>query len=115
MKSLLHQCGFCKDAKRKLGRAFICTSLCLLNFFYVNAQSEKVSVSVKNGTIKELFKTIEKQTTYRFSYRSSEVETGKRITVEATKESVGSLLDKVLYDMGMSYVVENNTIVIIPD
>ena len=114
MKSLLHQCGFCKDAKRKLGRAFICTSLCLLNFFYVNAQSEKVSVSVKNGTIKELFKTIEKQTTYRFSYRSSEVETGKRITVEATKESVGSLLDKVLYDMGMSYVVENNTIVIIP-
>ena len=88
MKSLLHQCGFCKDAKRKLGRAFICTSLCLLNFFYVNAQSEKVSVSVKNGTIKELFKTIEKQTTYRFSYRSSEVETGKRITVEATKESL---------------------------
>ena len=105
MKGLLHQSGFGKNAKQELGRAFICTSLCLLNFFYANAQSEKVTVSVNNGTVKELFKTIEKQTPYKFSYRSSEIETGKRITIEATKESVGSVLDKVLYNMGMSYLV----------
>lgn len=114
MKTLLQQCGFCKNAKQELGRAFVCASFCLLNFFSANAQTAKVTVSVDNGTVKELFKAIESQTSYKFSYRSSEVQTDAKVSVNAKEETVKSILNKVLQGMGLSYVLENNTIVITP-
>ena len=42
---LVHQCGFCKDQSRNLEELLYALSTMSFKLFYVNAQSEKVSVS----------------------------------------------------------------------
>ena len=48
---------------------------------FANAQTGKVSINLKNASVKELFNAIESQTPYRFSYRSVEVENKKGVTI----------------------------------
>lgn len=53
--------------KKKNGRLRpLALSLCLLTFAGVSAQTDKVSLDVKNATVKELFSAIEKQTPWHF-------------------------------------------------
>ena len=48
----------------------------ILLFFFIGnvgmlaAQSQRVTIELKNATLKELFSIVEKQTSYRFAYRN---------------------------------------------
>ena len=48
------------------------------------AAQQKVSVYVTNATLKQVFGVIEKQTSYRFSYKSDIIDNRKDITIKKT-------------------------------
>lgn len=91
-------------------------ALSLFMFASINAyaQTGKVSVNTKNASLKEFFLNIEKQTSYRFSYRDADIKNKETITVAAQKEELKTLLMRELAQRGLTYKMSGNKIVIIP-
>ena len=90
----------------------IALSLCMLTFAGVSAQTGTVSVKVHNGTVKELFKSIEKQTSYRFSYREAEVSSLQSININAQNKELKGVLTEELSKLGLTYQVQGRKIII---
>ena len=105
-------------AKRSefIGRGLrpIALSLCMLTFAGVSAQTGTVSVKVQNGTVKELFKSIEKQTSYRFSYREAEVNSLQSININAQNKELKGVLTEELSKLGLTYQVQGKKIIVTP-
>lgn len=78
-----------------------------------NAQEAPVTINMKNASLKEVFNVIEKQTSYRFSYRDVVVPTKEDITISETNGTVSSILDKILPERNLGYsIVSTKSIVI---
>lgn len=89
---------------------FILLILCSFTAF---AQKQTVTVRLKNASLKQLFNSIEKQTTYRFSYRNLVLDEVRDITVSKEKAPVTEVLDVVLSGRNLQYeIVSNKTIVV---
>lgn len=73
--------------------------LCAFAFMNINAQTGKVSLQLRNASVKELFNSIEKQTPYRFSYRDNEIEGKGNINVSATHKELKQILENELSKM----------------
>lgn len=78
------------------------------------AQQGKVSVNIKNGSLKEFFNAIEEQTDYNFSYRDSELEGKPSVTVKVDDAEISVLLSTELAKVGLQYTFMNDKIVITP-
>lgn len=89
-------------------------SLCMLTFVGTSAQTGTVSINVKNASVKELFSAIEKQTSYRFSYRDAEIKNKTGITVNVKNEELKSLLSRELAKYGLTYQASGNKIIVTP-
>jgi TonB-linked SusC/RagA family outer membrane protein len=77
------------------------------------AQEKGITIHVKNASLKEVLLEIEKQTTYRFSYRNVVVDSLKNITVSKTNAAVSDILDEVLAERNLTYkIVSPKTIVL---
>ena len=70
----------------------------LMSFFclYAQAQDQTVSINVKNASLRQVFKEIEKQTSYRFSYRDAIIDSRNDISVSFKATPVTQVLDAVL-------------------
>ena len=102
----------CKgNEKRNISR-FVALSLLSLTFVGASAQTGKVTVNLKEASVKELFSQIESQTNYRFSYRNVEVDKRPEITVSAKNVELKDVLTRELSKLGLKYTVSGNTIVI---
>lgn len=84
--------------------------LCLGNVY---AQSQRITINLKNASLSEVFQEIEKQTTYRFSYRNTVLDNRKDITISKTNETVSSVLDAVLKDKGLDYKIVSSKMIAI--
>lgn len=84
----------------------------LLIPFSLHAQNEKVSLSVKNVTLKELLTEIEEMTEVRFSYIDNALDKQKDVTVQVKDTPVEVLLEKVLASRGLGFTKTGNTIAI---
>ena len=87
--------------------------LCFAGMPRASAQTGKVSVSLRNAPVSELFKAIEAQTDYRFSYRDAEIQ-GKVVSVNARNEDLKSLLTGELSKVGLQYTLVDKKLVIKP-
>ena len=69
-----------------LQRLKLTVLLLMLGVIHVTAQNEmqRVSVNLKNASLTELFTLIEKQTSYRFSYRDVVIDKKENVTVKKT-------------------------------
>ena len=75
----------------------------------------KLSLNINNASIKEVLQKIEAETNYRFIYESGKVDVDKKVTVNATDQTVEQILATVFKGGNMEYIVtENNTILISP-
>jgi len=93
--------------------AFIVLSLfCSVSVY---AQEQRVTVNVRNASIKEVFKEIEKQTTYRFSYRDVLLDERRDITMSKEKASVPSVLDEALKGRDLNYKIVSATMIAISE
>lgn len=101
-----------KFIKRRL-RQLILFFLVVGNIGVLSAQSQGVTIELKNSTLEELFSVIEEQTTYRFAYRNVVLDNAEDVTVSVSNASVTDVLDAVLKDKNLDYnIVSEKSIVI---
>ena len=74
---------------------------------------QKVTIDVKNATLKQVFSVIEKQTTYRFSYKTNIIDNRSDITLKKEAAAVATVLDEALKGRPLEYsIVSAKSIVI---
>lgn len=71
----------------------------------VHAQSQEIDIHLKNASLKQVFSVIEKQTTYRFSYRDVVIDDRSDITISKKAASVQSVLTAVLAGRNLSFTI----------
>jgi TonB-linked SusC/RagA family outer membrane protein len=86
--------------------------LLLTGKLYGAPQQETITLSLKEATITQFFKGIENQTTYKFFYKDSQVQSAPSITVEAKNQSLEDVLKSVFEKTSLSYEITGNQIVI---
>lgn len=84
--------------------------LLLVNFSFVHAQSEKISISINNVTLKEFLSTVESKSKFTFVYRDAMLNGKSRVTLNVQNNSVKQILDQVLTPAKLTYTVEENSI-----
>lgn len=81
----------------------------------IYAQEQTVTINMKNATLKQVLKAIEKQTTYRFSYRNVVIDNRKDITISKVKTSVPSVLSMALNGRNLEYSIISRKSIVITD
>ena len=89
-------------------------SLCILTFAGAYAQTGKVDIRLNNAPLKTLFSTIEKQTSYRFSYRDADVAGKQNVTVSVENKELKDLLIQELTRRNLTYKMSGNVIMVLP-
>lgn len=89
-------------------------SLCMLTFIGGYSQTGQVNLNLKNATVKELFREIEKQTSYRFSYRDIEINNKGGITISGQGKELKEVLTNELAKQQLSYTISGNKIIVSP-
>lgn len=79
------------------------------------AQVQKASVNVTNTTLKNLFKTIEDQTSYTFSYRSDVIDNRKDVTIRMKNAPVSAILNAALRNRNLEYSIVSPKSIVISD
>ncbi|MFA5819561.1 MAG: SusC/RagA family TonB-linked outer membrane protein [Bacteroidales bacterium] len=78
------------------------------------SQAEKVTIQLKNGSLKDLFSTVEQQTSYKFLYRDDAVE-NIQVNLDEVDEPLDNILNQILDGSRFTYkILANNLIVIAP-
>ena len=89
--------------------------LLLILFFLGNvlhAQNQKISLQIRNATVKDLIKQIESKTNYTVVYRDILVDDKKNININEENKPLIDVLKTALSPKGLEVVFNNNTIVI---
>ncbi|MDR0750538.1 MAG: SusC/RagA family TonB-linked outer membrane protein, partial [Tannerellaceae bacterium] len=76
------------------------------------SQEAKVSISVTDKTVKDVFEEIKAQTNYSFWYDLKDVNANRKVNVNVENESVKNVLAKVLEDQNLEFELKGNHIVI---
>lgn len=101
------------DKHRKVNFFAVLFFLSLFCCFSIQGQEQKVAVNLKNASLKEVFSVIEKQTAYRFSYRSAAIDNRKDINVQKSGVSVTTVLDEALKGRDLEYKIVSSKMIVI--
>lgn len=93
-------------------RRWIAGVILFLLPFYALAQ-ERVNVRVDNAPVTEVFKQIEKQTKYRFSYKNEDVRSTPNIKADYKDVAVDIVLKNVLKNTGLQFKILSPTLIAI--
>ncbi len=93
--------------------------LLAVNLLYASAttysQATKLNAQMTNATVKDVFKNIESQSEFRFFYDDALTFVNPKVNVNATNQTVESVLNEVLADSNLTYkMLDNNMIIIVP-
>jgi len=95
------------------------TFLLLITLVNVSAntfsQDAKLTFSLNNVTVKEVFAEIEKNSTYKFLYRNEVVDVDHRVNIEANSETLDAVLKKLFDENVIAYRIFEGNIVVITD
>lgn len=86
-------------------------SFCFSNNSY--SQSTKISLNLKNKTVKQVFSEIEKNSEFIFFYQDDIIDVNRRVSVSADNGTIEQILDEVLSATGNTYFVSDRSIYII--
>lgn len=101
----------------RITRLFMVLILCWLTPLHASnySQSTLLDVRLKNASIKELLTEIKKQSEFTFVYNLEDVEELGRVTCSFSKSTAETILDHCLSGTGMTYVIRDKVIIIVPD
>lgn len=88
--------------------------LLTVTFLQVSAATyaQKVTLKVKQTTLKEVFEEIRNQTNYDFLYNSEDIKLAKPVTVDLTNATINQVMDLCLSNQSLTYTIDNKTILI---
>ena len=108
---------FCKQSFKIMKLSFLLIFVSLLQLSAgVFSQNTMVPLDVnKQYSVKDLFQTIEDNTSFRFFYNADLTDLNKMVAVKQQDMQVNELLDLILAETSVSYkMLENNMIVVAP-
>ncbi len=76
-------------------------------------QQTRISLTLKNKTIKELFHEIESKSQFIFIFNDKVIDSKKKVTVTAKDETVDQILQKALIGTGVTYKISDRQIIIL--
>lgn len=95
------------------------TFLLLITLVNVSAktfsQDAKLTFSLNNVTVKDVFAEIEKKSTYKFLYRNEVVDVNQKVNIEANSETLDDVLKKLFDQNTIAYRIFEGNIVVITD
>ena len=105
---------------RKILSVMKCASVfllaCSLNVSAsIYSQTTKLSLNVKNQSIKDVLYQIENQTDFRFIYESGKINLDRKVSIQVKEQTVETILKQLFENEGITYeITENNLILINP-
>jgi len=72
----------------------------------------KLSLDLRNTTVKEALDAIENQSEFFFLYSEKIIDVNRRVTVEVQQITVDKILDQIFEGTNISYAVKNRQIVL---
>lgn len=91
-------------------------ALMLLACLHVSAgtySQDRITLKLQSSDIKKALNTIERKTNYRFLYNESLVTKKSKINLDVTEAEITSVLDHIFQNMGISYRVLDNKLVVL--
>lgn len=85
--------------------------VCFSNNSY--SQSTKISLNLKNKTVKQVFSEIEKNSEFIFFYQDDILDVNRKVTVNTDNGTIEQILNEVLSATGNTYFVSDRSIYII--
>lgn len=86
--------------------------LALLAHVSIAANSQGVSLSEKSTSLHAVIEKVKKQTGYNFFYATEDLEAAQPVTIEVKNVSITNALNSIFFNQPLTYVIENNTVVI---
>ena len=78
-----------------------------------HAQTQMVTINVNKASLRQVFRAIESQTTFRISYHNELIDNRSDITINYTNVPVERVLSDILKDRKLSFVVESSHSIVI--
>ncbi|MCG9792397.1 SusC/RagA family TonB-linked outer membrane protein [Flavobacterium algicola] len=78
-----------------------------------NNESKNISLNIQNAPITKVFTVIEQKTNFTFIFDNNITKTNQKFTVNATKESLKTILAKITNQSGFRFAILNNTITVL--
>ncbi|MFY9150587.1 MAG: TonB-dependent receptor [Prolixibacteraceae bacterium] len=93
--------------------------LILISAFQVLAgvsysQSTRLSLNLKNSTVKEVLGKIEDQSEFYFLYNNQLIDVSRKVDVDVKNEKIDVVLNKLFEDGSISYVIRDRHIILTP-
>ena len=76
------------------------------------AQSSGIHIHLTNASFEELFKEIEKKSSYTFLYKTEMIQSKSKRNFQFSNRPVKEILDQVLQPEGLTYTIDDNVIII---
>jgi hypothetical protein len=76
-------------------------------------QTVAVSINVKNETLENVLKTIEKQTEFLFFYNAGEINKNEKISLDKKDCNIVEIMDEISKSAGILYAIKDRHIVLI--
>ena len=95
---------------------FLITFLTVIQTFgSVYSQNTRLTLSVDDRSMREVFKMIEQESNFRFFYNDEFTELNKKVSIEVNDSRIDDILTAILDNSDVTYrILENNVIVITP-
>lgn len=77
-----------------------------------DAQTSKLNLKFKTGTVKDVIEEIERQTDLSFMYDNNVFKVDRQISIDAENETVKSVVEKLIFGEDLKYELVNRFIVI---
>ncbi|MGQ8337769.1 TonB-dependent receptor [Sunxiuqinia sp. A32] len=91
-------------------------TILLISFMHLSAsvysQQSKLSLKLKNVTVRDALKEIEDQSDYFFMYRSEEIDLSRIVNLQLENKSIEEIMDHLFQSTHISYEVINRQIVL---
>jgi len=99
----------------RIRACFVIVVTLLVGYTSAYAQAQKVTIHLQNSTLKDVFSEIEKQTTYRLSYRNVVIDNRNDINVSKESETVEAVLDEVFSNRNLKYSIVSPVSIVIAE
>lgn len=80
---------------------------------FANGNAQKVNISVKNASLKEVLAELNKQTKYRFLYNEESIQKAGALTFKIKNVDIATALTKALEGADLTYNIHEQTITIV--
>jgi len=78
----------------------------------VYSQNTLLSLNMKNSTLKDVFREIEKQSDFTFLYNNAKINVDKEVSVDTQSGKIEDILGQILSGTGIAYVVIDKQVVL---